>query len=102
MTDWLAAVGFLLGREDIAGPVNLVGPAPVTNAELIRSLGELLHRPTVLTVPAPVLRLLLGELGREVVRSQRVLPGVLGRAGFPFTHRDVRSALRSALAARSH
>jgi hypothetical protein len=97
MTDWLAAVEFLLARDDLAGPVNLVGPAPVTNAELTRTLGEVLHRPTLLPVPAPALRLMLGELGREVVRSQRVVPGVLRGAGFEFTHTDVRSALRAAL-----
>jgi hypothetical protein len=97
MADWLAAVEFVLARADLAGPVNLVGPAPVTNAELIRAIGEVLHRPTLLPVPAPALRLLLGELGREVVRSQRVLPGVLRRAGFTFTHTDVRAALRAAL-----
>lgn len=97
MADWLAAASFVLAREDIAGPVNLVGPAPVTNAELIRTLGELLHRPTVLPVPRPALRLLLGELGREVARSQRALPGVLQRAGFRFTHPDHRSALQAAL-----
>jgi hypothetical protein len=101
MTDWLAAVGFLLARENLSGPVNLVGPAPVTNTELTRTLGQLLHRPTLLPVPSPVLRLLLGELGREVVRSQRVLPAALLRAGFGFTHPDVRSALRAALAAHS-
>lgn len=97
MIDWLAAVDFILAHDDIAGPVNLVGPAPVTNAELTRAIGEVLHRPTVLAVPAPALRLLLGELGREVVRSQRVLPGVLNRAGFQFRHGDVRPALRAAL-----
>jgi hypothetical protein len=100
MADWLAAVEFVLARDDLAGPVNLVGPAPVRNTELVRTLGELLHRPTVLPVPAPALRLLLGELGREVVRSQRVVPGVLRRAGFEFRHTDVRSALRAALADR--
>lgn len=97
MADWLDAVEVVLARDDIAGPVNLVGPAPVTNAELTRTLGSVLHRPTRLPVPAPALRLLLGELGREVVRSQRVLPGVLQRAGFEFAYPDVRSALEAAL-----
>jgi hypothetical protein len=99
MVDWLDAVVFLLGRDDLAGPVNLVGPAPVTNAEFTRTLGELLHRPTVMPVPAPVLGVVLGEFGREAVRSKRVLPGVLNRAGFTFTHTDLRSALRAALTA---
>jgi len=97
MADWLAAVEFVLARADIAGPVNLVGPAPVTNAELMRTLGAVLHRPTVLPVPAPALRLLLGELGKEVARSQRVVPGVLRRAGFEFSYPELRPALEAAL-----
>jgi NAD dependent epimerase/dehydratase family enzyme len=97
MTDWLDAVVFLLGRDDVAGPVNLVGPAPVRNLEFTKALGELLHRPTVLPVPAVVLRTLLSEFGRDALASKRVLPGVLRRAGFTFTHPDLRSALRAAL-----
>jgi uncharacterized protein (TIGR01777 family) len=96
LTDWLAAVRFLL-RHDLAGPVNLVGPHPVTNAELTRTLAELLHRPARLRVPAAALRLALGEFGRDALASKRVLPGVLTRAGFRFTHSDVRAALRAAL-----
>jgi hypothetical protein len=98
LADWVAAAVFLLGRDDLAGPVNLVGPAPVTNAEFTKMLGQLLHRPTVLRLPAPLLRLALGEFASEVLDSKRVLPGVLTGAGFTFTHPDLRSALRAALA----
>jgi uncharacterized protein (TIGR01777 family) len=97
MSDWVDAVVFLLERDDLAGPVNLVGPAPVRNAELVRALGDLLHRPTVMPLPAPMLRLALGEFGRDAVASKRVLPAVLNAAGFTFTHHDVRSALEAAL-----
>jgi uncharacterized protein (TIGR01777 family) len=98
MTDWLAAVRFILARDDIAGPVNLVGPAPVRNAEFTRALGALLHRPTVLPVPGPLLLLVLGEFGRDALASKRVLPGVLTGAGFSFTHPELRPALEAALA----
>lgn len=97
MTDWLAAVEFLLERDEIAGPVNLAGPAPVRNAEFTKVLGDLLHRPTVIPLPAPVLRLALGEFGRDAVTSKRVLPGVLTGADFTFTHRELRPALAAAL-----
>jgi uncharacterized protein (TIGR01777 family) len=98
MTDWLEAAVFLLQRDDLAGPVNMVGPAPVRNAEFTRALGRLLHRPTVMPLPKPLLGLLVGEFGRDAAESKRVLPGVLNRAGFRFTHTDVDSALRAALA----
>lgn len=98
LADWLDAVVFLLERSDLAGPVNLVGPAPATNAEFTGALAAALHRPAVLPVPAPALRVALGEFGDEAVASQRVLPGVLNRAGFRFSHPDLSSALRAALA----
>jgi len=97
MADWLAAVVFLLGRDDIAGPVNLVGPAPVTNATFTKALGRELHRPAIWPVPGFALRLLLGELACEALVSHRVLPGVLLRAGFTHQLPDFRTALRVAL-----
>jgi hypothetical protein len=97
MTDWLDAAVFLLERPDIAGPVNMVGPTPATNAEFTRALADLLHRPAVLALPPVLLRLAIGEFGRDAVASKRVTPAVLNRAGFRFTHPDVRSALAAAL-----
>ncbi len=98
MADWLEAVVFLLERQDVSGPVNLVGPRPVTNADLTRTLGRLLHRPTAMPLPAPLLRLLLGEFGRDALVSRRLVPGVLTRSGYRFRHPDLVSALRAALA----
>ncbi len=97
LPDWLAAVRFLLDAADPAGPVNLTGPAPVTNAEFTQVLSSLLHRPALLPVPRLVLRVLLGEFGNEAVASQRVVPRVLMKAGFTFRYPDLASALRWAL-----
>ncbi|HEX5597061.1 MAG TPA: TIGR01777 family oxidoreductase [Micromonosporaceae bacterium] len=97
LADWISAVLFLLDRDDLAGPVNLVGPAPVTNAEFTRALGRALRRPAIWPVPGFALRLLLGGLAAETLVSHRVLPGVLDRAGFRFQHADLADALRAAL-----
>jgi hypothetical protein len=97
LSDWLDAAEFVLERGDIAGPVNLVGPDPVTNATFTEVFGRVLHRPTVTFVPGFALRIALGEYGGEAVRSQRVMPGVLSRAGFTWSHPSVESALRAAL-----
>jgi uncharacterized protein (TIGR01777 family) len=92
--DGIAAIRFLIDRDDIAGPVNLTAPEPVTNAAYTKALGRALHRPTVLPVPRPALRLVLGELADEgVLISQRVIPARLVEAGFTFRHRDIDSAL---------
>ncbi|MEV0426881.1 TIGR01777 family oxidoreductase [Micromonospora sp. NPDC050495] len=98
MRDWLDALTFLLDRADLAGPVNVVGPAPVTNAEFSRELGRQLHRPAVMWVPALALKIALGGFAHEALTSARVLPGVLDRAGFRWTHPDLPGALRAALA----
>lgn len=97
MHDWLAAVLFLLDRPDLAGPVNLTGPAPVTNAEFTRALGAALHRPALTFVPAVALRVALGEFAVEALKSARVIPGVLSRAGFRWRDPDVGAAIRAAL-----
>lgn len=97
LEDWLCAVLFLLSRDDIAGPVNLVSPNPATNAEFTQALARALHRPAVMPVPTLALRLWLGELAGEALRSSRVLPAVLNRAGFRYQHPDLDEALRVAL-----
>lgn len=97
LVDWLDAVEFLLDRQDISGPVNLVAPQPVTNGEFTRLLAKQLRRPALLTIPGPALDLALGGLAGELQRSQRVLPGVLSGAGFTFTHPGMEAALAAAL-----
>ncbi|MFA9430044.1 TIGR01777 family oxidoreductase [Egicoccus sp. AB-alg2] len=97
LTDHVRALRFLLERE-LAGPVNLTGPEPVTNAELTRALGEVMHRPTVLPIPTFAVTALYGEMGRTLASvSQRARPARLLEAGFTFVHGDLRSALRAAL-----
>ena len=82
LADWLSAVEFLLARDDIAGPVNVVGPEPVTNAEFTKALGRALHRPTVMPIPAVALKVLLGGFAVEVLHGSGALPGVLHRSRF--------------------
>jgi hypothetical protein len=97
MRDWLAAVSFLLDHDEIAGPVNVVGPAPVRNAEFTRTLGRVLHRPAIAPIPSFALRIVLGEFAVEALSSSRVLPTVLTRAGFTFSDTALEPTLRAAL-----
>jgi uncharacterized protein (TIGR01777 family) len=96
LDDEIAAIRFLLER-DVAGPVNLTAPTPVTNAEFTRALGALLHRPTVLPVPGFAARIALGEFAGEVLTGQRAVPRRLLDAGFEFGHPELTDALRAAL-----
>jgi uncharacterized protein (TIGR01777 family) len=97
LADWTAAMEFLLDRDDVAGPVNITGPAPVTNAEFTRALAGVLHRPAVLPVPGFALNVALGEFSREALVSQRVLPAALRTHGFAFQHDTVAAALAEAV-----
>lgn len=97
LADWLGATEFLLEREDLAGPVNLVSARQCTNAEFTRALADRLHRPALFSVPGPVLDVVLGELGGETRRSQRVVPAVLRDAGFSWAYPDIESGLAAAL-----
>lgn len=96
LTDEVAAIRFLLDH-DVSGPVNLCAPTSVTNAELTKTLGSVLHRPTLLTVPSVAARFVLGEFAGDLLTGQRAVPRRLMDAGFSFAHADLRGALEAEL-----
>lgn len=98
LRDWVRAVEFLLGHGQVSGPVNLVAPNPVSNADFTRALGHTLGRPTLIPIPEAGVRLAFGEMGEAtLLASQRVLPQKLLDYGFTFEHPTIEQALRSAL-----
>ncbi len=98
LRDELAAIRHCL-TADVEGPVNLVGPAPVTNRTFTKALAKAVRRPALpVPVPGIVLRAALGPFAKEgVLIGQRLVPAVLQRTGFSFADPDVDSALRAAL-----
>lgn len=94
--DVTRALEFLV-TEPIEGPVNVTGPDPVPQRGLARALGQLLHRPALLPAPGWAIRLILGELGDELLKSQRAMPERLRAAGFRFRHDALRAALADEL-----
>ncbi|HEU5045810.1 MAG TPA: TIGR01777 family oxidoreductase [Nocardioidaceae bacterium] len=95
--DWVRAVIFLASQDDCAGPVNVSGPHPTTNAEFGRELARILHRPAVLRVPDWPIRTALPDISSELLSSARVEPGRLLAAGFEFDHPTVHDRLAAAL-----
>ena len=93
--DEVGAIGHLLSA-DLEGPVNLVAPQQVTNAEFTRALGSALHRPTPWRIPGFALRLVLGEFADEVLSGQRAVPRMLTDFRYPFVHPTLESALGAA------
>jgi uncharacterized protein (TIGR01777 family) len=100
LRDFVRAARFLLDREDLAGPVNVCAPVPVTNAELTETLGRVLHRPTVLAVPGLAMRVPLRDFADDLLGGQRVLPRRLLDAGFTFDEPELEAALRAELIQR--
>ena len=84
-------------RTDVSGPLNLTAPAPVTNAEFTRALGNAMHRPSLFPVPAIALRVLLGREFADalLLDGQRVLPARAQRLGFQFRFATIDSALHA-------
>ncbi|KAA0092106.1 TIGR01777 family protein [Mycolicibacterium sp. P1-18] len=94
LEDEIRALEFAIDDDDLVGPVNGTGPAPVTNAEFTAALGRVLNRPTPLAVPKFALRAVLGELADEgLLGGQRAIPAALERAGFEFRHHTIGEAM---------
>jgi uncharacterized protein (TIGR01777 family) len=98
LTDEVRAIRFLLD-EDISGPVNLTAPAPVTNADFAHAISEATSRRDLpwLRVPAPLLRLGMGEASVELLSSSKVHPARLAEHGFTFCHPALPEALAAEL-----
>jgi len=102
LTDEVRAIRFLLEGPDASsrsGPFNLTAPNPVTDGELTAALHHTFKRPDfpLLRIPAPVLRLGLGEMSSELLTSARVLPKALHDAGFEFRYPTIAGAIAAEL-----
>lgn len=105
--DWVRAVAFIIERHlsteahtsqlsNDSKPVsiyNLTSPNAVDNATFTKTLGDWLNRPTIMTMPAPVLKMMFGEMSTLLIDGQKVLPKALLDAGFEFQHPDLAGAL---------
>lgn len=91
--DQIALIDFLLHKEDASGPYNACAPRPVRNLEFAKTLGQVLHRPAFMPLPAFVLKLGLGELSGLLLGGQKALPERLLEAGFTFRFTELHAAL---------
>lgn len=98
LDDVAGAISFLLHDSFVNGPVNVVSPFPVTNAEFTKTLGSVLSRPTLFPIPAFGVRLAFGEMADALLlASQKVQPAVLQARGFAFTRPRLELALKHLL-----
>ncbi|AZE92879.1 Cell division inhibitor YfcH-like [Pseudomonas orientalis] len=91
--DQIALIDFLLHKADASGPYNACAPHPVRNREFARTLGQVLHRPAFMPMPAFALKVGLGELSGLLLGGQKAVPERLLAAGFTFQFTELRAAL---------
>jgi uncharacterized protein (TIGR01777 family) len=97
--DVCGIIEFILGHEEVDGPVNAVAPQEIRCSGFARTLGHVLSRPAFMPLPAFAARLALGEMADSLLlASQRVHPRTLEEAGYQFSSPTLEGALRAALA----
>lgn len=95
LDDIIAATLHVLAHPEVTGPVNFTAPHPVNNREFTKTLGKVLGRPTIFSMPAFAARLAFGEMANEMLLGgQKVIPARLEESGYPFQHRELEPALR--------
>jgi hypothetical protein len=93
--DLVSLILHAIAHDSLSGALNATTPNPVTNMEFVRTLGRVMRRPSVLSIPAWTLRLLLGEMAREtILSSARVAPLRAIQSGYTFRHPELEGALR--------
>ncbi|MGA7380349.1 MAG: DUF1731 domain-containing protein, partial [Terriglobales bacterium] len=98
LRDVVGAIQHLLKTDSVSGPVNMVSPHPVRNAEFTKTLASALHRPAIFPMPAFAARLAFGQMADELLlASQRVQPANLLASGYVFQWPDLGPSLRDIL-----
>ena len=96
--DMVGAIHHILKNDLMQGPVNMVAPKPVRNAEFAATLASVLSRPAILPMPAFAVKALFGEMGEALLLSgQKVEPAKLIASGYPFRYRELRASLEGLL-----
>ncbi|NDC37806.1 MAG: DUF1731 domain-containing protein, partial [Proteobacteria bacterium] len=84
--------------DAVKGPVNLVGPRAANNLQFTKTLGAVLRRPTLMPLPATVVKAIFGEMGEALLLgSTRVVPSQLQATGYTFIYPELQAALRHQL-----
>ncbi len=98
LADVVSGLSHVLAKEEISGPVNFTAPTPVRNEEFTRLMAKTLSRPAWFNVPAPVVKLVFGQMGDEtMLYSQRAFPEILRASGFEWRYSDLGDTLHREL-----
>lgn len=98
MDDMIGIIRFAIANENIKGAINATAPNPVTNKTFSSILGKVLKRPAFMPMPAFVLKLMMGEMAKELLLSgQRVVPEKMLEEGYQFKFIELEDALRDVI-----
>jgi uncharacterized protein (TIGR01777 family) len=98
LDDVVEILRLAIENGNVRGPINVISPQPLQNAEFTKALAGAMHRPALFPAPAFALRLALGEMADELLlSSQRVLPQSLQKLGYSFQYADLSAALKNVL-----
>jgi uncharacterized protein (TIGR01777 family) len=98
LDDVVNGLSYLIGEENISGPVNFTAPTPVRNEDFTRLMAKTLSRPAWFNVPEFMINLAFGEMGKEtMLYSQRVFPEKLRAAGFEWRFEQLADVLHKEL-----
>jgi uncharacterized protein len=98
LQDVVGAIHHILNIDLLNGPVNVVAPKPVTNADFTKTLASVLSRPAIFPMPAFAAKLAFGQMADELLlASQRVEPSKLIASGYSFRFGDLRTSLQTIL-----
>jgi uncharacterized protein (TIGR01777 family) len=96
--DVVGMIQYVITNDSLRGPINLVAPNAVKNREFTKTLGRVLHRPTIFPMPAFAARIAFGEMANELLLSStRVLPKKLMDSDYTFRHPELGEALEHLL-----
>jgi uncharacterized protein (TIGR01777 family) len=98
LSDMIGIINHCINEESLHGAINCTAPNPVQNIDFTKALGKVLKRPTVFSMPAPVIKLLMGQMGEELLLAgKKVLPIKIQNAGYQFNYDCVERALSDVL-----
>lgn len=91
--DVIAAIIFIQNTPTLEGAVNITAPNPVSNQVFTSTLAKVLNRPSFITTPAFILKVIFGEMADLLLFGQHVVPNKLQKNGFKFKYPIIESAL---------
>ena len=96
--DLVGIILHCIEHDNIVGAVNGTSPNPVTNQVFTKTLGKVLSRPTIFPMPAIVIKLIMGQMGKELLLSgKKILPVKTLKSGYKFKYEALEKALSSVL-----